>query len=73
MLHGEEPWGETRADLRAWAHVIMGLGGKGLQLAWPYTGDEWTVAEIQAEMDRIEAAEQKAAAHGNRRENQHCD
>lgn len=53
-LFNDEPWGEMRADLRAWAHACLSLGAKGIQLTWPYTPPEWTDDDIKAEMDRIE-------------------
>lgn len=65
----DEPWGDDRADLRAWAHVLMGLGAKNLELTWPYS-TEWTIADIQAEIDRLEM---ELGDDGDRRENQHSN
>jgi hypothetical protein len=59
-LYNDEPFGDTRADLRAWAHVCLGLGAKGIQLVWPYIEEGWTPEEIESETERIEQALQDA-------------
>jgi len=56
LVYEEEPFGDAREDLRAWAHAIMSMGGRGLQLVWPYVEPEMTVDEVASEIDRLEAA-----------------
>jgi len=55
VLWNEEPWGELRADLRAWAELCMGMGSTEVRLDWPYVEPEWTIEEIRDEIARLEA------------------
>jgi hypothetical protein len=73
LLSQEEPWGEDRADLRAWAHAIISMGSQDVQLVWPYIDPGLSPEELQSEIDRLEAAINRNKQHGNRSENHDCD
>lgn len=69
MLWNEEPFGDTREDLRAWAHVCLSMGAKEVRLEWPYIDPVMTATEIMDEIARLE----RECDDGDRRENQHRD
>ena len=66
-------WGEPRQDARLDTFAGVLYGNDKCTMEWPYRKRELSAEEIQAEMDRIEAAIEEAESHGNRREDQHCD
>jgi hypothetical protein len=73
MVYNLEPWGETRADYRAWAQACVTAGSDDVRLAWPYVDAELTSEEMLEEMARIEAAILESKKHGHCRENLDCD
>ena len=73
VLHTEEPFGDVRADMRAWAHACIGWGALDVKLTWPYVDPGLSPEEIRAEMDRIEAAILETQQHDHRREDFHPD
>lgn len=69
-LYNDEPFGDLRSDLRAWAAAAATWGTRDVRLVWPYIDPPMTADELLEEMAAIEAHITEAEArHGNRREN----
>lgn len=67
-VYQAEPWGETRADMRAAAGLALYAGSKDLTMIWPYMRER-TFDDLVADAGLMEELQRVR----NSRDNSDCD